>query len=669
MCGISAIYRFDRSVPDAEDIRRMCSVIRHRGPDGAGFARVGNGSALLGHVRLSIIDLGTGAQPVFNEDHSVAVVFNGEIYDYQAHRATLIEAGHTFRTQSDTEVIVHLYEEHGLAFLEHLNGEFAMVIFDDRKKQLVAARDRLGVKPLFFSALGHELLLASEAKSLLTLDRVSRSISADYLMGTQLGAFPYGGSAFTGIQSVKPGHYVIARAGAVGTQVPYWRPRFETRETVSFDEACREVRRLFVAGVKRRLVADVPVGAYLSGGLDSSLVCATMAALGASAERPFKAFNVGFGDPRFDESAAAKRIAEHFGASFQTIPCTMADMAEEYEQTLYHTEMALVNPSAIAKQMLSRLVRSQGYKVCLTGEGSDEVFGGYPYFKQEAIWRKLLSPEDRDEGQQLWKRFMHEEKHTEGALWYRGRGWETQARWFGYPSFHQMRLEESSRSVPRILSRETIGAASFPTPSEIFLDVHGRERMRALDPFNATKLVAFSQLSNYIIPTLGDRVEMAHSVECRTPFLDCDLLDYVGTVPPAHLLDVSTLREKLLLREAFRGRLPEFISKERKKPFLGEGWRSFTRTRRGAQIFGDLTSRRAVRRAGYFNPSIVPRIRMLWTVLPEGSVLWKKVDILAGLVMGSQFLHNRFVEQRTESNPSFAMEDRTPTARRSVVRA
>jgi asparagine synthase (glutamine-hydrolysing) len=232
-----------------------------------------------------------------------------------------------------------------------------------------------------------------------------------------------------------------------------------------------------------------------------------------------------------------------------------------------------------------------------------------------------------------------------------------------------MRLEESSRSVARILSPETIGAASFATPSEIFLDMHGRERLRALDPFNATKLVAFSQLSNYIIPTLGDRVEMAHSVECRTPFLDRDLVDYVGTVPPAHLLDVSTLREKLLLREAFRGTLPEFISNEPKKPFLGEGWRSFTRTPRGAQIFGDLTSRRAVRRAGYFNPSIVPWIRMLWRVLPERSVLWKKVDILAGLVMGTQFLHDRFIEQRLESNPSFEMEDRTPTARQSVVRA
>jgi asparagine synthase (glutamine-hydrolysing) len=280
VCGISAISRLDRGLPDTSDIRRMCSVIRHRGPDGAGFARVGDGATLLGHVRLGIIDLPGGAQPLFNEDHSVGVVFNGEIYDHQAHRDALVRAGHAFRTRSDTEVIVHLYEEHGLAFLERLNGEFAFIIYDDRKKQLVAARDRFGVKPLFFSCHRHELLLASEAKSILALDRVPRALSPDYLMGAHLGAFPYGGSAFAGIQSVKPGHYLIAAAGSTGVQVGYWHPRFETSQQLSSGEARREVRDRFVASVRRRMVADVPVGAYLSGGLDSSLVCATMAALG-----------------------------------------------------------------------------------------------------------------------------------------------------------------------------------------------------------------------------------------------------------------------------------------------------------------------------------------------------------------------------------------------------
>ena len=288
---------------------------------------------------------------------------------------------------------------------------------------------------------------------------------------------------------MKPGHYIVARAGSVGEQVPYWQPRLDARDDLSFDEAKGEVRRLFVDSVRKRLVADVPVGAYLSGGLDSSLVCATMAALCAEAGRSFAAFNVGFSDPRFDESDLARRIAGHFGATFETIPCGMADMAEEFEKTLCHTEMALVNPSAIAKQMLSRLVRSRGYKVCITGEGADEIFGGYPYFKQEAIWRKLIAPEERDEGKRLWERFIREEKHTEGALWHRARNWQTGDYWFGYPSFHQMRLENSSRNVARVLTGEAIAAASFPTPAEIFLGEHPRDRMRALDPFNARGLL------------------------------------------------------------------------------------------------------------------------------------------------------------------------------------
>jgi len=659
MCGISAIYRLDRNIPETDDIRRMSSVIVHRGPDGAGFARMGNGSVLLGHVRLSIIDLSAGAQPMFNETHSIGITFNGEIYDYQAYRDELIAQGHSFRTQSDTELIIHLYEQHGMKFLEKLNGEFAFFLFDEDRNQLIAARDRLGVKPLFFTKCGHELIFASEVKSILALDRIPRAISPDYLVGTHLGAFPYGISAFEGIQSVKPGHYLVAGPGSVGKQQPYWQPSFETKRDLSFDEAKARVHELFLAAVKRRMVADVPVGTYLSGGLDSSLICATMASLGA---RPFKSFNVGFKDPRYDESPLAKRVAAHFGAEFETIPCGMEDMVEEYERTIDHTEMALVNPSAIAKEMLSRLVRSQGYKVCITGEGSDEVFGGYPYFKQEAIWRMLLDPGQHNQGAQLWKRFTREERNTEGALWHRGNSWENEKHWFGYPSFHQMRLQESGRKAAGILSGTVIDAASFPTPSGFFVNMHDGERMRALHPFNATKLVAFSQLSNYIIPTLGDRVEMANSVECRTPFMDRDLVDYVGTAPPTYLLNISELREKFLLREAFHATLPGFIAKERKRPFLGQGWRDFARTRRGAELFNDFTSRSAIERAGLFTPTIVPWIRRLWMLLPQRSVMWKKVDILAGLILGTQVLHEHFVVRGVKGDPIFAMEDRTPAS-------
>src|SRR4051812_6935148 len=273
MCGISAVHRLDGSVPETSDIRRMCSAIEHRGPDGAGFARMAGGSVLLGHTRLSIIDLESGAQPLFNEDGTIGITFNGEIYDYQAHRERLLAAGHHFKTRSDTEVLVHLYEEHGMDFLDMLNGEFALVIYDSRQRRLVAARDRMGVKPLFYSVQGQELLIASEAKSILALPRVPRELSADYLMGSHLGAFPAGVSPFEGIRSLRPGHAFVATRHGVGPEVAYWKPSFQVDETMSFEDAKGRVRELFVAAVKRRMVADVPVGTYLSGGLDSSLVC------------------------------------------------------------------------------------------------------------------------------------------------------------------------------------------------------------------------------------------------------------------------------------------------------------------------------------------------------------------------------------------------------------
>jgi asparagine synthase (glutamine-hydrolysing) len=479
-------------------------------------------------------------------------------------------------------------------------------------------------------------------------------------MGSLLGAFPDGCSPFRGIRSLKPGHFLVADRRGVGAEMPYWQPDFRVDSKMTFEDAKERTRELFKAAVKRRMVADVPVGTYLSGGLDSSLVCALMSEQARG--QPFKAFNVGFGDPRYDESALARKIAGHFGAEFETIPCSEAAMADEYEKTLYHVEMPLVNPSAIAKQMLSRLVRSQGYKVCITGEGSDEIFGGYPYFKQEAIWRALLDPESYPEvnPEELWERFTREEKHTEGALWSRGETWRNEDHWFGYPSFHQMRLKLSDRKTARIMSRDVVRSTTRRVPSEFFLNNFDRRKMRSIDPFNATKMVAFSQIANYIIPTLGDRVEMANSVECRTPFLDRDLVDFACTVPPKYFLNLPELREKYLLRQAFEGTLPEFLHKERKKPFLGASWKTFTATKRGRELYGDFCSRAAIHRTGYFRASTVPQLKLLWKILPERSALWKKVDILMGLILGTQCLHEQFVLGRVRASEFFEIEDRTP---------
>lgn len=643
MCGINVIKRFDKSPAKVEDISRMCSAIFHRGPDGAGYAHVDSKSGLLGHVRLSIIDLAGGAQPLYNEDGSVCITFNGEIYDYKNLRDDLIQQGHVFKTHSDTEVIIHLYEQYGMDFLSKLNGEFAFVIWDANLKRLIAARDRMGVKPLYYFYDSNEIVMSSEVKGILALDRIPREFSSDYLVGSLFGCFPKGSSVVSKIRSLKPGHFMIVEDSGPQEERPYWTPRFQTDEKMSFEDARLEVKNLFTNAVKRRMVADVPVGSYLSGGLDSTLVCALM----ASETKNFKAFNIGFGGSIYDESNLARKIAHHYGAQFETIDCSNEAMAQNYLKTIYHVEMPLVNPSAVAKQMLSGLVRSQNYKVCITGEGSDEVFGGYPYFRQEKLWRMMLgSDSERAEGAELWKKFEKAERKHEGALWIRTDDWKSGDHPLGYPNFHRIRAVESSKKVAKVLSEKVLSKAKFSTPLGFFDRDFQANFLKGFEPFNATKVITFNQLSSYIIPTLGDRVEMANSVECRTPFLDKDLVDFAGTVPTEHFMNIRILREKYLIRSAFKDILPAFLENEHKKPFFAPNWRTFSKTKSGKEIFNSYLNSSLVKECGFFNKSLIPILKAYWTVLPEGSSMWKKIDILMGMAVGVHAVHEQFIKNK-----------------------
>jgi asparagine synthase (glutamine-hydrolysing) len=668
MCGITALLATGDESPRPEQIKRMSSAIRHRGPDGAAFARVGNGRALLGHVRLSIIDLARGAQPLFNEDGTIALVVNGEIYGYKQHRANLIRAGHSFRTESDSEVIVHLYEEHGLDFISLLNGEFAFVLFDERRQQLIAARDRIGVKPLYYAELDSLLAFSSEAKGIFALPGVQRALCPDYLVGSVLGAFTDGKSAFSGIRAVKPGHVLVATSDEPPIERAYWTPDWQQDSRLTREECCARVRELFTAAVNRRMLADVPVGAYLSGGIDSTLVCSLMAGAATGSGRALRAFNVGFSHAEYDESGAARQTAARLGAQYESVHCSEDSLADELERTLYHVELALANPSAVGKQMLSRAVAARGYKVCLTGEGADELFGGYAYFKQEALLRQLLSSTrcDRVRARILWSRFRRVEGQSEGTLWHHCPTWRRVVPWFGHPSFHQLRLMESSRLVSLLISPAVLSEASSSTPQDVFLRNFPASAMRNLHPFNVARRVALSQLSNYVIPAVGDRVEMANSVECRTPFLDSELIDFVLTVPPDFFLDLPALREKALLRDAFRTVMPDALVEQAKRPFLSGSWRQLSRTKRGHELFEELCGPRALEQAGLFVPSMIAAIRQHWESLPEIAPQDQKLDVFMGLVLGTQFLHQRFVEGRVDADANFAMDDRSQAARGSL---
>ncbi len=658
MCGISGILKLSGDVVDPGDLRRMSSALRHRGPDGAGYAILDGGGLGLGHVRLSVIDLASGSQPLFSADQSVCVVFNGEIYDHASLRAELIARGRCFRTSSDTEVLVQLYEEHGLDLLSRLNGEFAFLLWDARRRRLLAVKDRMGVKPLFYRRTATELLFASEAKAILSLERVSRAISTDYLTGPFFGAFPSSVSLFAGVTCLKPGHLLRVEDGRVQGEETYWRPTYQVRSRMSFEEAAEGVRRHVALAVRRRLVADVPVCTYLSGGIDSSVVCGLLASEGS---RP-KAFNVGFPGFAYDEASNARRVADHYDIEFETLDCPLEKLAEGLPRTLYHTETQLTNPAAVGKFLLSELVYSQGYRVAITGEGADEVFAGYPYFKLEHLWRLMQrGGADARRARALWSRFKRMEAQSEGTLWNRKDRWRTIEPIFGFPSFLHVRGAEYGELAPRMLNLDRMGLGPDAGPALLFRERFPVEQLRALHPLHASLMLTRNQLAGHVIPTLGDRVEMAHSIEGRTPFLDRDLLEFAQTIPPDYFIDINELREKHVLREAFTDLVPAFARMQPKRPFYAPDWWSLSKTRIGKELFGELMSTRAIAETGLFNPRFISTLLALWRALPRWAALHKRLDAVMGGVTSVQVLAHVLVRRRPESDARFPMRDRTPT--------
>jgi len=657
MCGIATIVRTDGLSVDRSDLARMCSAISHRGPDGAGYSILDRGRVGLGHVRLSIVDLAGGEQPLYNEDYSIAVVCNGEIYDYQSIRRQLEARGHCFRTSSDSELVVHLYEEHGAGMFEHLQGEFAFVLWDGIRRKIVAGRDHCGIKPLFYHAAKEAILLASEIKAIFAVGGVKRAINPRYMAGPALGVYREELSPFTDVHPVLPGHYLEIGADGGVSQHRHYRQEYRTDFSMTFTDARDAVREALTKAVKRRLAADVPVHAYLSGGLDSTVVCGLMTRLGAR----FTCFNVGFPDSPYDESAKARAVAAHYGQKFETVPCTHRQIGENIPAAVYATEMPLNNYNALAKMVLSRYVRGRGVKVCLTGEGSDEFFGGYPYFKLEAIWRLLAAGgADAEGGRALLARFRAMEFKSEGLLWDGSNRWKRAAGALGYPSFFNLRARDANRCVELFFDHKRMGITKADMPGSLLKTAIPRERLDGLDPFNTSRLLTLNQLYNIVIPSLGDRVEMAHSLECRPPFLDRDLLTLLGSVPSEYFIDLENLREKNLLREAMADLLPPAFQKEHKHPFLAPSWSSFGGTRQGRELFSEFLSSRTIREVGIFRPVAVNLARWALKGFPLPRGLGRKLDALLGTMLTTHLLHHAFVGNRITCDPAFPMTDRSP---------
>jgi len=564
MCGIVAMLSSDAISPDA--LARATRALRHRGPDGEGIWVAPSRRVGLGHARLSIIDLATGGQPIADEENLAHVVVNGEFYDYERLQRELERSGHRLRTRSDSEVVLHLYEDMGTRCLEHLRGEFAFVLWDDRNQTLLAARDRFGIKPLYYASHRGTLYLASEIKALLAMG-VPAVWDRESLHQYAFVSIDDDRTVFQGIYQIPPGHCLLATVTG-HRLVRYWdfdypqeaaSPTPEPEHEQGFIE---KVRTSLRDAVRVRLRADVPVGVYLSGGVDSSTILGMAAELTSS---PLDAFTVSFCGEAFDETSLAMEMADRVNARCHAIRVDDGMLADHFSDAVWHFETPVLNLNGIAKYLLSDLVRANGYKVILTGEGADEIFAGYSHLVRDvALTRPGTGGTDGAGG------ISAEVNEAMGGLYMPiGDSLPTDSlrRTLGHvPSW----LEARSGAGVRLRSLFAEGFRSeFANrdPFRVFLnrlDVHGQ--LAGRDPLHqAMYLWSKAHFHGTILSVCGDRSEMAHSVEGRHPFLDHPLVELAREVPAT--MKVRGTVGKHILREVARPYITDTIYRRPKQPF------------------------------------------------------------------------------------------------------
>ncbi len=614
MCGIAG---FAGAAPTADEalatLQQMIHTLHHRGPDGYGF-HVAPGIGLA-HARLAIIDLATGEQPIHNEQRTVWTVFNGEIFNYLELRTALEGLGHHFYTHSDTEVIVHLYEQYGDGFVSHLNGQFAIALWDDSQRKLLLARDRAGIRPLFFSRSGGRLWFGSEIKALLAV-RPQRAalnpLGLEQALNFWDAVDPT--TVFKGIHSLPPGHVMTLGEDGRENLTRYWdwdfpaeAGRGDTTASPAFaslEQATAELRALLIDAVRLQLRADVPVGAYLSGGLDSSGIVALIRGF---TDTPVRTFSVAFADAEFDESPQQAAMVRHLGTEHTTVHCSRRDIGEAFPQLIRHTESPVLRTAAAPLMLLSRRVRQEGYKVVLTGEGADEVFGGYDLFKEAKVRRFWArQPGSRLRPLLLGRLYGYLENspvsHAALAQSFFGKGMQH----IGRPIFaHAPRWATSQRALA-FLSPELRASVGEWDPLAWY-EQQLPPQIMAWSPLARDQYVeAKSLLAAYLLPAQGDRVAMANSIEGRFPYLDHRVIEFGNRLPPHW--KIRGLTEKYLLRRALAGLLPPEILQRTKQPYRAPDQQSFFFDGRPLDYVADLMGGERIRAAGYFDAAAVGRL-------------------------------------------------------------
>lgn len=652
MCGIAGCFHADpQQEIDPQLLVNMAAIQWHRGPDGFGYEVMEDRGVGFSHARLSIIDLdeNRGRQPFVTPDKKLMLSKNGEFYDYKRLRAELTLDGAQFQTKSDSELVLHLYPRMGLhKMMEHLRGEFAFALYDDAEDKLMLVRDRFGIKPLYWVQTGESIVFGSELKVLFAHPEVQRKFNAEGVYHQLMQTIVPGTTPFEGVRQIQPGYALIVERAHGKLKIraeKYWDMDFPLASERDDEEADEQqyidgVRDHLLEAVQLRLEADVPVGCYLSGGIDS---CSILGMSAASQQSPVKAFTIGFDDASYDETAIAKEMSDSVGADQDIMMLNASHLYDNFEETLWHSERTIYNTLGVAKLLMSRHVKNAGYKVVVTGEGSDELFAGYPSFRRDMIqhgleemdaaerasWEQLLA-----ESNELFKGAMLAEQDVDSPA-------ITELVGFT-PNCLQPWLAAGLR-VPELLSKDLQAETRDYDPGKAIAEALDEDMIDGRHPLDKAQYVWIkTQLEGQILTWGGDRVDMANSMEARPAFLDHHLAEYAAKIPPSMRIKGRT--EKYVLREAMKGVLPNVLYEREKFAFMAppahtdpEKWSAMRK------LADKYLSPEAIEDAGVLDHAAVTRLFELHEDENTSASTQVQLDAVINHMIGIQVMHDKFV--------------------------
>jgi asparagine synthase (glutamine-hydrolysing) len=637
MCGIAG-YIDKNNKANELVINKMLTRIKHRGPDECGIYL--NDNFGFGSVRLSIIDISGGQQPMPNEDLSLWIAFNGEIFNYIELRKELEEKGHKFRTQSDTEVIIHLFEQYGENCLSKLNGQFVFSIWNKNENELFIARDRVGIRPLFYYNNSNLFVFGSEIKSVFEHPNVKREIFPEGLSQT----FTYWttltpDTVFKDVKECPPGCFMKIKNSEIIIK-KYWELRFAVPENYykgSFNNAVSEFDEIFRDSVRIRLRADVPVAAYLSGGIDSSITTSYIKELEPSV---LQTFSVGFTDDEFDETYFQELASKYFNTKHIGFKCTAEEIANNFPEVIWHCEIPLLRTSPSPMFMLSKKVRENNIKVVITGEGADELLAGYNIFKENKI-RHFWSKDKNSAFRPLLLKKLYPyisalQNSNPNAL----------RMFFGYkleetdsPVYSHLLRWKNTSNIKNHFSTEFQNQLGAYDPNDNLLsNLNGN--LKDLDPLAKAQFIeTIIFLSGYLLSSQGDRMGMANSVEGRYPFLDYRVIEFCAALPPDYKM--KFLEEKILLKALMKGRLPEDILHRPKQAYRAPIHSSFL-GENAPEYVKEVLSSSSIKNVGIFNPESVTK---LLAKMKSGKS-YSEIDNMALTgIISTQILYNKFIKE------------------------